>query len=106
MQVAGVLTVDVIFAVAVTDAKVVYTGIKFEISDGEIKLIAVDGFRMAIRKEKELKILYRQHFKLLKYQLGRRDSNPRLRARSGFGSGAPLEPHSLPKPVRIPFIKA
>jgi DNA polymerase-3 subunit beta len=41
-----------IFAVAVTDAKVVYTGIKFEISDGEIKLIAVDGFRMAIRTEK------------------------------------------------------
>ena len=41
-----------IFAVAVTDAKVVYTGIKFEISEGEIKLIAVDGFRMAIRTEK------------------------------------------------------
>ena len=41
-----------IFAVAVTDAKVVYTGIKFEIADGEIKLIAVDGFRMAIRTEK------------------------------------------------------
>ena len=41
-----------IFAVAVTDAKVVYTGIRFEISDGELKLIAVDGFRMAIRTEK------------------------------------------------------
>lgn len=41
-----------IFAVAVTDAKVVYTGIKFEISEGELKLIAVDGFRMAIRTEK------------------------------------------------------
>lgn len=41
-----------IFAVAVTDSKVVYTGIKFEISEGEIKLIAVDGFRMAIRTEK------------------------------------------------------
>ena len=41
-----------IFAVAVTDSKVVYTGIKFEISDGELKLIAVDGFRMAIRTEK------------------------------------------------------
>lgn len=40
-----------IFAVAVTDTKVVYTGIKFEISDNELKLIAVDGFRMAIRKE-------------------------------------------------------
>lgn len=41
-----------IFAVAVTEAKVVYTGIKFEIKKGELKLIAVDGFRMAIRKEK------------------------------------------------------
>lgn len=41
-----------IFAVAVSEQKVVYTGIKFEIADGEIKLIAVDGFRMAIRTEK------------------------------------------------------
>lgn len=41
-----------IFAVATTDSKVVYTGIKFELTNGEIKLIAVDGFRMAIRKEK------------------------------------------------------
>ncbi|MDD6276911.1 MAG: DNA polymerase III subunit beta [Clostridia bacterium] len=41
-----------IFAVAVTDANVVYKGIKFELTDGEIKLIAVDGFRMAIRTEK------------------------------------------------------
>ena len=32
-----------IFAVAVTDTKVVYTGIKFEISDNELKLVAVDG---------------------------------------------------------------
>ncbi len=40
-----------IFAVASTDSKVVYTGIKFELSENEIKLIAVDGFRMAIRKE-------------------------------------------------------
>ena len=40
-----------VFAVAATDSKVVYTGIKFELSENEIKLIAVDGFRMAIRKE-------------------------------------------------------
>lgn len=40
-----------IFAVASTDSKVVYTGIKFELTQNEIKLIAVDGFRMAIRKE-------------------------------------------------------
>lgn len=40
-----------IYAVAVTDTKVVYTGIRFEITENELKLIAVDGFRMAIRKE-------------------------------------------------------
>ncbi|MCR5484787.1 MAG: DNA polymerase III subunit beta, partial [Clostridiales bacterium] len=40
-----------IFAVAVNDSKVVHTGIKFEIKENEIKLIAVDGFRLAIRKE-------------------------------------------------------
>lgn len=40
-----------IFAVAVNDAKVVHTGIKIEISTGEIKLIAVDGFRLAVRTE-------------------------------------------------------
>ena len=41
-----------IFAVAVNDAKVIHTGIKFEIGNGEIKLVAVDGFRLAIRTEK------------------------------------------------------
>lgn len=40
-----------IFAVAVTDSKIVHTGIKFEIEDGILKLIAVDGFRLAIRSE-------------------------------------------------------
>lgn len=40
-----------IFAVAVTDSKIVHTGIKFEIEDGVLKLIAVDGFRLAIRSE-------------------------------------------------------
>lgn len=40
-----------IFAVATSDTKVVHTGIKFEISENLIKLIAVDGFRLAIRKE-------------------------------------------------------
>ena len=39
-----------IFAVASSDSKVVYTGIKFELTENEIKLVAVDGFRMAIRK--------------------------------------------------------
>lgn len=40
-----------IFAVAVNDSKVIHTGIKIEIANREIKLIAVDGFRLAIRKE-------------------------------------------------------
>ena len=40
-----------IFAVAQNDAKPVHTGILFEIEGGEIRLVAVDGFRLAIRKE-------------------------------------------------------
>ncbi len=40
-----------IFAVASSESKVVYTGIKFELSHNQIKLVAVDGYRMAIRKE-------------------------------------------------------
>lgn len=45
------MTRQTIFAVAASGTKVVHTGIMFEIGDGLIKLIAVDGFRMAIRKE-------------------------------------------------------
>ncbi len=41
-----------IFAVAVKDSKIIHTGIKFEIQDGEIRLVAVDGVRLALRKEK------------------------------------------------------
>jgi len=40
-----------IFAVATTDTKIVHTGIKIEIGERIIRLIAVDGFRLAIRKE-------------------------------------------------------
>ncbi len=40
-----------IFAVATNDAKVVHTGIKFEISQKKIRLISIDGFRLAIRNE-------------------------------------------------------
>lgn len=40
-----------IFAVAVTDAKPVHKGVKFELSEGNLRLIAVDGFRLAIRNE-------------------------------------------------------
>lgn len=41
-----------IFAVSKNDTKIVHTGIKFEIKRGQIRLIAVDGFRLAIRTEK------------------------------------------------------
>ena len=40
-----------IFAVAVNDSKIVHTGVKFDISGNILKLIAIDGFRLAVRKE-------------------------------------------------------
>ena len=40
-----------IFSVAVKDSKIVHTGIKFEIEPNHIRLIAVDGVRLAIRNE-------------------------------------------------------
>lgn len=40
-----------IFAVSVDDSKAVHRGIKFEIIPGEIKLVALDGYRLAIRNE-------------------------------------------------------
>ncbi len=40
-----------IFATAENDVKVVHTGVRFEIRDKKIRLIAVDGFRLAIRNE-------------------------------------------------------
>ena len=41
-----------IFAVAETDLKVVHTGIRFEVSENNIRLVSVDGFKLAIRNEK------------------------------------------------------
>lgn len=41
-----------VFACAVADTRPIFTGIKFEIEPGEIRMIALDGFRLAIRKEK------------------------------------------------------
>lgn len=40
-----------IFATAENDARIVHMGVRFEISDHLIRLIAVDGFRLAIRNE-------------------------------------------------------
>ncbi len=41
-----------IFSAAIKDSKIVHTGIKFEIEENHIRLIAVDGVRLAIRNEK------------------------------------------------------
>ena len=40
-----------IFAVATNENKPVHTGVKFEISQGKLVLIAVDGYRLAVRRE-------------------------------------------------------
>lgn len=40
----------VIFAVSLDETKAAHRGIKFEITPGELKLICLDGYRMAIRK--------------------------------------------------------
>lgn len=41
-----------IFSVAVTDTRPVQTGSLFEIGDGQITIISVDGFRLALRRER------------------------------------------------------
>ena len=41
-----------IFAVSDDDSKPIHTGTLFDIKDGEITLVSVDGYRMALRKEK------------------------------------------------------
>ena len=47
------MIIQTVFAVAETESsKPVYTGLKFEIANGEMTLIGVDGYRLAIRKEK------------------------------------------------------
>ena len=40
-----------IFAVSIDDSKAVHKGIKFEVSPGQIKLVALDGYRLAIRSD-------------------------------------------------------
>lgn len=41
-----------IFSVAARDSRIVHTGIKFELEKNHIRLVAVDGVRLAIRNEK------------------------------------------------------
>ena len=43
-----------LFAVSVSESKPVHTGSMFEIKDGTLKIISVDGIRLAIREEKLL----------------------------------------------------
>lgn len=40
-----------IFSVAAKDSKIVHTGIRFEVRENHLRLIAVDGVRLAIRNE-------------------------------------------------------
>lgn len=40
-----------IFSVAIKDSKIVHNGVKFEIEENHIRLVAVDGVRLAIRNE-------------------------------------------------------
>ncbi|MCI1981811.1 MAG: DNA polymerase III subunit beta [Oscillospiraceae bacterium] len=40
-----------LFAVAQNDAKPIHTGTLFELSEGKIRMVSVDGYRMAIREE-------------------------------------------------------
>ena len=40
-----------IFAVSIDDSKTVHRGIKFEVSPGTLRMVALDGFRLAIRTE-------------------------------------------------------
>ncbi len=40
-----------LFAVAQTDTRPIHTGVQFEISDGTLRLVAVDGSRLAMRCE-------------------------------------------------------
>ena len=40
-----------IFAVADTDAKPIHTGTLFELGSGTLRLVSVDGYRLAIREE-------------------------------------------------------
>lgn len=40
-----------VFAVSPDDGKTVHRGVKFEVSPGHIRLVAIDGYRLAIRDE-------------------------------------------------------
>ncbi len=41
-----------LFAIAISDSKPVHTGSLFDIQDGEMNVVSVDGYRLALRREK------------------------------------------------------
>lgn len=41
-----------VFAAAENDSKIIHTGIRFEVTEGNIRLVAVDGYKLAVRNEK------------------------------------------------------
>lgn len=44
------------FAVSTNESRIVHTGSLFEIADGQMTIVSVDGFRLALRREKYEKI--------------------------------------------------
>lgn len=50
-ELLGSMISQTIFAAAQTESKPVYTGVLFELGGGTIRLVAVDGYRIAIRTE-------------------------------------------------------
>ncbi len=51
-NILGEMIRQTIFAVSDNEARPVYTGEMFEIADGRLTLVAVDGYRLALRREK------------------------------------------------------
>ncbi|UKI38672.1 MAG: hypothetical protein L6V93_19195 [Clostridiales bacterium] len=46
---------DTAFAAAQDESRPILTGVKFEVGKHEIKLVSIDGYRMAIRKNADKK---------------------------------------------------
>lgn len=44
------------FAVSTNESRIVHTGSLFEIGDGMLTIVSVDGFRLALRREKYEKL--------------------------------------------------
>jgi DNA polymerase-3 subunit beta len=51
-KILGEMISQTIFAVSQSDARPILTGSLFEIEDGVLTIVSLDGFRMALRKEK------------------------------------------------------